>query len=266
MSGTLADGKRHLVPEERRRQILELLRERGSIAVAEVEEGFGVSPMTARRDLAILAEAGRARRTHGGAVIPELTAHEDSFESRLSQDLDEKMRLATAVSAAVRPHETVFIDSSSTSHYVLRHLLEMRQPTTVLTNSLPAITACLAADASNVELVGLGGSLRRLTKSFVGPETVRAIRDVFVDRLIFSVKGVEPGGFLTDPDPLEAEVKRAMIERARTVVLVSGSRKFDESGLHLIAHASSVDVAYLADPPTDGRTALESAGVIVHLA
>jgi DeoR family transcriptional regulator of aga operon len=264
VSAARANGRRHLVPEERRRQILELLRERGSISVADVEEGFGVSPMTARRDLEVLAEAGRARRTHGGAVLPELTAHEDSFENRLEQDVDEKVRLAKVVAATVQPHEAVFIDSSSTAHYVLRALLEMRLPATVVTNSLPAITAFQAADATNAHLIGLGGGLRSLTRSFVGPETVRAVREVFVDRLIFSVMGIEPGGFLTDPDPLEAQVKRAMIERARTVVLVTGGRKFDERGLHLIAHASSVDLAYVADPPNDGLNALESAGVVVN--
>jgi DeoR/GlpR family transcriptional regulator of sugar metabolism len=99
---------------------------------------------------------------------------------------------------------------------------------TVVTNSLPAIAAVGNVDAPNVDVIGLGGSLRKLTRSFVGSETVRAIRDVFVDRLVFSVKGIERGGYLTDPDPLEAEVKRAMVERARTVVLVAASQKFDE--------------------------------------
>jgi DeoR family transcriptional regulator of aga operon len=98
----------------------------------------------------------------------------------------------------------------------------------------------------------------------VGSATVHAIRDVFVDRLVFSVKGIERGGFLTDPDPLEAEVKRAMVERARTVVLVAAGQKFDERGLHVIAHASKVHLAYLADPPPEGAQALEDAGVVVH--
>jgi DeoR/GlpR family transcriptional regulator of sugar metabolism len=135
---------------------------------------------------------------------------------------------------------------------------------TVVTNSLPAIAAVGNVDAPNVDVIGLGGSLRKLTRSFVGSETVRAIRDVFVDRLVFSVKGIERGGYLTDPDPLEAEVLRAMVERARTVVLVAASQKFDERGLHVIAHATNVHIAYLADPPADGAQVLEDAGVVVH--
>jgi DeoR family transcriptional regulator, fructose operon transcriptional repressor len=76
--------------------------------------------MTARRDLDLLSDERRARRTHGGAVLMELAGHEDSFDSRLMEDVDIKVRLAKAVVATLRPSETVFIDSSSTAHYVLR--------------------------------------------------------------------------------------------------------------------------------------------------
>lgn len=264
MNDLLADGRRHLVPAERRRQILEILHERGSIAVVDVETWFGVSPMTARRDLALLAEEGRARRTHGGAVLPELAGHEDSFDSRFQQYVIEKVRLAKSVVASVQPSETVFIDSSSTAHYVLREILDRRLAITVVTNSLPAMAVVSDSEVPNVELIGLGGSYRKLTRSFVGAETVRAIRNVYVDRLVFSVKGIEGSGILTDPDPLEAEVKRAMIERARTAVLVAAGPKFDERGLHVIAHLSSVQIAFVADPPPDGIVAMENAGVDVR--
>jgi DeoR/GlpR family transcriptional regulator of sugar metabolism len=261
----LAARRTHLVPVERRRQILAWLHQRGSVAVSELEAGFGISQMTARRDLAMLAEEGRVRRTHGGAVLPELAGHEDSFDSRVGLEVADKIRIAKAVVATLAPNETVFVDSSSSAHYVLREILDARIPVTVVTNSVPAITAVLAADAPNVEVIGLGGEVRKLTRSFVGAETVGAIRDVFVDRLVFSVKGIERGGFLTDPDALEADVKRAMIDRARTVVLLATSTKFDERGLHVIAHASRIQVAYLADPPRDGVQALADAQVDVRI-
>ena len=64
--------------------------------------------MTARRDLAILARSGLARRTHGGAVLPDLAAHEDSFRHRLDLlEADEKRRMAQAVVATLEPGETL---------------------------------------------------------------------------------------------------------------------------------------------------------------
>ena len=258
------NAKRPAVPAERRRLILELLREQGSVSVATVEEEFRVSPMTARRDLALLAESGYARRTHGGAVLPELAAHEDSFQSRLEQDVDAKLRLAKAVAATLEADETVFIDSSSSAYYVVREILDAGLHMTLLTNSVPVMAHVSSVDAPQVDLIGLGGSFRKLTRSFVGSQTVRAIESFFADRIIFSVKGIEREGFLTDPDPLEAEVKRAMIGRARTVSLVADAHKFDERGLNVIVPASSVEIAYLADPPTAGVRVLEAAGVEVN--
>jgi DeoR family transcriptional regulator of aga operon len=255
------DGKRTVVPADRRRLILEILREHGSVSVGAVEEEFGVSPMTARRDLALLAESGHARRTHGGAVLPELAAHEDSFQSRVEQDVEAKLRLAKAVVATLGPDETVFVDSSSSAYYIVREILETGLRMTVLTNSVPVMAAVGSTDAHQVDLIGLGGNFRALTRSFVGTQTVRAVESFFADRIVFSVKGIELEGYLTDPDPLEAEVKRAMIARARTVVLVAAAQKFDERGLNVIVPVSSVDRAYLADPPVAGCRTLEAAGV-----
>jgi DeoR family transcriptional regulator of aga operon len=90
------------------------------------------------------------------------------------------------------------------------------------------------------------------------------IERYFVDRIVFSVKGIEREGLLTDPDPLEADVKRAMIDRARTVLLVAQAQKFDERGLNVIVPATAVDVAFLSDPPASGVRILEAAGVDVH--
>lgn len=256
-------GRRDVVPAERRRQILEELRQRGSITVSTVEELFNVSPMTARRDLALLAEAGQVRRTHGGAVMPDLAAHEDSFDRRLGQGIEAKRRIAAAVVCELTTHETVFVDSSSSAYYVVTEMIEAGLAATILTNSVPVMNIVGKSGTSSLALIGLGGNFRNLTCSLVGAETVRAIQGFYADRVIFSVKGIESNGSLTDPDLLESEVKRAMISRARTAVLVADARKFDERGLNVVAHAGEVDRAWLADPPTSGVAILESAGVAV---
>ena len=93
------DG-RTLLAETRRRAIAEALRAAGSIAVADVQSRFGVSPMTARRDLDELERRGVLRRTHGGAVLPTTSAHEDSFARRLRVETEAKERLAAAAVGA----------------------------------------------------------------------------------------------------------------------------------------------------------------------
>ncbi|MDX6600410.1 MAG: hypothetical protein QOE87_4297 [Gaiellales bacterium] len=254
-------GSPPVVPEERRRLIVAMLAERGSVSVTTVERAFGISSMTARRDLAILANEGRLRRTHGGAVLPELAGHEDSFRSRLEQEADQKRRIGRAIALGAEPNETLFVDSSTTSYVAVEELLEIGVHATLLTNSLPVMSLVASAESSNLKLVGLAGSFRALTQSFVGAETVRAIEGFYADRAVFSVKGISAEGFLTDPDALETEVKRAMISQAATVVLVATGRKFDGRGLNVIAPANRVHVACLADPPVAGARMLAEAGV-----
>jgi DeoR/GlpR family transcriptional regulator of sugar metabolism len=210
------------------------------VTVAEVEARFGVSPVTARRDLDELERRGDLRRTHGGGILPTTSAHEDSFARRLKADPEAKRRLAEEAVGRMSPGETVFLDSSTTAYYVARRIIETGIATTVLTNSFPVMELIFHESGANAEIIGVGGTLRRLTRSFVGPFAVRTVQGHFADRLFLSVKGLTDGGMMTDADALEAEVKRTMIAQAgESTLLVDGS-KMQVRGLSVIASVSEV--------------------------
>jgi DeoR/GlpR family transcriptional regulator of sugar metabolism len=249
------------MPAERRRLILEMLRERGSVTIDQVTTRFAVSSMTARRDLARLQEKGHVHRTHGGAVLPDVASSADPAQGRLGRVVTAKLRLATAVVATLQADETVFLDSSSSSYHVAWELVRSGLAVTVITNSVPVITLIGTDDSSHLELIGLGGSFRKPPGSFAGTHTVRTIESLFADRVIFSVMGIAPDGSLTDTNALEAAVKRAMITRARAVTLIAAAEKSNQSSLDVIVPASSVDTAYFADPPPAGAQRLKAAGV-----
>jgi DeoR/GlpR family transcriptional regulator of sugar metabolism len=198
--------------------------------------------MTARRDLAELERQGVARRTHGGAVLPAITSHEDSFSSRLERSSLPKHSLAQAAAALVMPGESVFLDSSSTAYHVAARVLERAIPLTILTNSQPIIELVTLHHDRSVELIGIGGSMRRLTRSFVGPLATAAVAAYYADRLFFSVKGISEAGVITDADPLEAEVKRSMIQHAEVATLLVDRSKLGVRGLAVIEPISEVDL------------------------
>ncbi|WP_309065574.1 LacI family DNA-binding transcriptional regulator [Microbacterium sp.] len=60
-----------MIAEERRERILREIVLRGRMEVADFAARTGLSGMTIRRDLAVLAERGLVRRVHGGAVLPD---------------------------------------------------------------------------------------------------------------------------------------------------------------------------------------------------
>jgi len=247
-------------PEVRRRAIAERLRVQGGRSVSDLESEFEVSAMTIRRDLSELERQGLAKRTYGGALAPGLAAHEDSFSQRSNVDVEIKQRLAVAAAALVEPEETVFVDSSSSAYYVARQIIANGIPSTIVTNSLP-VMQLFASAVANVELTGVGGWLRGLTLSLVGPTAVHTIREHFADKLFLSVKGIASDGSLTDPDPLECEVKRAMIDRAEESILLLQPRKLLERGSHLIASCDRLSLVLSADLSPNQVRQLEGTGV-----
>ncbi|WP_405988826.1 substrate-binding domain-containing protein [Streptomyces sp. NBC_00986] len=56
--------------DQRHERVLELVRERGSLRVAELAAELGVSAVTLRRDVEALAGQGRVHRLHGAVVWP----------------------------------------------------------------------------------------------------------------------------------------------------------------------------------------------------
>jgi DeoR/GlpR family transcriptional regulator of sugar metabolism len=241
-----------------------LVREVGSVTVAGLEKELGISAATARRDLALLERRGKVKRTHGGAVAPGLTQHEDSFQQRLGEAVEQKTRLARAAATILETDETVFIDSSTTAYYAARRILAGASGVTCLTNLVPVMDLFSTADPSGASMVGLGGIFRALTLSFVGPCTIHTIESYMADRAFLSVKGITSEGYLTDINPLEAEVKKAMIRHAERPVLLVDGRKFEQRGFSVIDHVSEVSLVVTADARRSHVEALEDLGVNVQ--
>jgi DeoR/GlpR family transcriptional regulator of sugar metabolism len=231
-----------MLGEARRAAIADMLRAAGSVTVAEVQEQLGVSPMTARRDLAELSRRGLAHRTHGGAVVPSISVHEDSFTQRLEAEPGAKRLLAEAAVGLLNQRDAVFVDSSTTSYFVARRILELGLEITLVTNSLPVMQLVAAQAPTNVELVAVGGLLRTLTQSFVGPHAIRTVEGHFTDHAFVSIRALMNNGLLADVDPLEAEVKRAMIAQANESILLIDRSKLSARGLNAIGPVSDVSL------------------------
>jgi DeoR/GlpR family transcriptional regulator of sugar metabolism len=253
-----------VLAESRRAAIAELLRSSGSVTVAQLEQRFGISPMTARRDLSDLERQGLARRTHGGAVLPAITAHEDSFATRLETEAEAKAALADEAVRMLAPRQSVFLDSSSTAYFVARRIVQEGLAVTLITNSQPVMELVATSAAANLELIGVGGTLRRLTRSYVGPFAIHTVLGHFADRLFLSVKGITAEGTMTDADPLEAEVKRAMVAHAEEAVLLLDRSKLSARGLSAIGPVGDLAMV-IAHRATNRELApLRATGVTVR--
>lgn len=209
---------------ERLERLRALLRRQPVLRVDEIAAALRVSPATARRDLARLASAGDLRRVHGGAVRTGGRLEEPVFEDKASQAVREKQRIAAAAFRLIGPKESVFLDGGSTV-LALAVLLAGRGDLTVVTNSL-RVAAELAG--SGPRLILIGGELRRLSQTFVGPLTRFLLDPVHVDRAFMGTIGLSLADGLTTTDPQEAYTKSLVMAHARQVVLLADSSKLDK--------------------------------------
>jgi DeoR family transcriptional regulator of aga operon len=248
---------------KRREKILTLLREQGSVQVNHLSQTFRVSTQTIRQDLGFLARIGMAARAYGGAVLRERpsSAPEAALETKRQRFAAEKAAIGKMAAALVGAGETVVFDSGTTTLQIATHLAEGLE-LTVLTNDLAIANEI--ANHEKINLLMLGGALRRKNMSLYGSQAENAMRDLSVDKLFLGVDGFDlVKGVTTHFEP-EAVLNRMMCAAAAEIIVVMDSSKFGKICLHRIVEPASIDKLITDERiPRDVQTALTDLGVDV---
>lgn len=222
---------------ERQEQIVKLLARQKRVTVNDLCDVFSISKATARRDLEILASQGRIQRVHGGAIVVDKAPPELPILERQSDQATEKERIGVAAAALIQDNETVFLGSGTTVLEVARHLID--RTLTVITNSLPVINL-FASSASSVQVVAIGGELRKRELSFIGHITEQNLGEVYVDKVIMGVRAISLEQGLTNDYFPETNTDRAIIRMGKEVILVADHTKFGRVSTVLLAPLTSV--------------------------
>jgi DeoR/GlpR family transcriptional regulator of sugar metabolism len=224
---------KQLAPE-RWDRLRALIRHNRIVRIEELCRELDVSPATVRRDLEQLEERGEIQRVHGGAINIERRVEEPLFDAKTSIATKEKQRIARAALEWVKPTETIYLDGGSTVLELAR-LLHDFSNLTVVTNSL---RAALELAGRGPRLILVGGELRRLSQTVVGPLTRRLLQDLHIDTAFMGTIGLTSEQGLTTTDPSEAFTKELVMNRANTVIVLADSSK---AGKVAFAHAGNLD-------------------------
>jgi len=211
---------RDLAPK-RLEQLREILGQDRVVRVEELTQQLGVSSATIRRDLGELEKLGELRRVYGGAVSTGGRLDEPLFDDKTSVAAAEKRRIAEAALNYIKPNETIYLDGGSTVLELAR-LLKDRSNITVVTNSL---RAAVELAGRGPRLILVGGELRRLAQTTVGPLTRFMVQELHVDKAFMGTIGLSLEEGITTTDPTEAYTKELVMEHAREVILLADSTK-----------------------------------------
>jgi len=228
-----------LLAEQRRRKILDLLEQKGQVTVRDLVDRFGVSAVTARGDLDALASNGSAVRSHGGAVR-QLEASQD-YPLRFKETLNrgEKIKIGRAAAELVRPNEVIILDSGTTTAEVARQIKARKiQPVTIITNALNIASELM--DAPGISVIVIGGLMRPVSCSFVGPQAETMLKEFHADRLFLAVDGFDLTIGASTPDVFEAQLNGLMMQVSKEVNIVADSSKLGRRSVSRIGPTDKI--------------------------
>jgi DeoR family transcriptional regulator, aga operon transcriptional repressor len=247
----------------RRERIVALLRAQGSVQIQMLAEQFKVSTQTLRKDLNFLDARGVCTRSSGGALlkIGSQSPTEDAIEIKRKLYAAEKSRIGKAAAALIKPGDSVLLDSGTTTLQVARHI-RADESLVVVTNDVGIMNELATRDS--VQLVFLGGTLRRKNLSFYGVQAERAMQDLHIDKLFLAADGFHVEKGITTHFEPEASLNRMMCKAASEIIVVADSSKFGRLCLHTILEPQGISrVITDAGIPEQTCSALRSAGVEV---
>ncbi len=207
---------------ERFELILEILLKEKKISVGELSSRLGVSEVTIRKDLTELEKQGRLLRRYGGAIPAENPQQVVSHLKRVSQQQDEKRRIAKFAASMVEDGENILLDAGSTILALAKELhgRELR----VVTNNLAVANELLPDEKIVVEVIG--GTLRKASGALVGPWACRSLEMIRVDKVFLGCSGFDPKLGFSSENAVEAETKQKMLNCAPEIIILADHTKF----------------------------------------
>jgi DeoR/GlpR family transcriptional regulator of sugar metabolism len=238
---------RHARQLARRQLLAETIMAEGTVRIEDIAERFGISLMTAHRDLDELVGRGLLRKTRGIVSAAPTSLIESSDVYRSTRQAAEKSAIAAAAATFVEPGQAVFFDDSTTVLQLVPHL-SARVPLTAITNSITLMNELRGI--RDLTLLGLGGQFHHWCNAFMGPATTAEISRLRADRVFMSMSAItDDMVFHQSPDMVET--KRAMFDSAAMRILLADHTKFERRALHAMVSLDAFDVVIVDDgtPP-----------------
>ena len=227
--------------ERRYEIILDQINKHGSVSLNELAVKANSSRSTVRRDIYELEKKHLLKCVRGGAVSISGTVEqiEPSFSVREDLFADEKARIARYAHDLVKPGETLILDSGTTIHEFSKTLYDI-SPLYVATNDLKSATEL--AHCTNIDLVVLGGSLRKNHFSLHGYFTDNMIMQLHADRAFIGVDGIDFNLGLMNFSSEEVQSKKLMMQVSKQVIVLCDHSKFDKIAFINICSLNKVDL------------------------
>ena len=246
---------------ERHQFILNKLKKEGYANVVNLCKELKVSSVTIRKDLKLLEDKKLLFRTHGGATVNNPYTVDRPVNEKEKLQSSEKMKIGVAAALSVEPNDSIIIASGTTVLAMAKNIQPIEN-LTVITSALNVALELLKH--SNVEVLQLGGMVRKSSSSVTGPYAQSVLNDFFCSKLFLGIDGIDTEFGLTTTSAMEAHLNRQMIAASQKVIVLTDSTKFGKRGFGRICGIEEVNqVITDSGIPDHYANHLESMGIEV---
>ncbi len=226
-----------MIKIERQNQILEILQKRKYCTVQYLSKLLYAAPITIRRDLIALEQAGLVARCYGGASWPDHQNRELPVEVRDRTNPSVKAELAKKAAALIHNGDVVFIDASTTAGHIVDYIYS-EQNLTVVTNS---IRVAEQLKEKHIRCYLTGGTPVENSHALVGPLAEQAVAGLYADIFFFSTQGISEDGIISDYSEAETVLRQKMMQNAKQAVYIYDRTKHGKKYIFRVCHADEVD-------------------------
>ncbi|WP_339013782.1 HTH-type transcriptional regulator UlaR [Aeromonas popoffii] len=222
----------------RHNAILELLNQKRHLSVNSIMQAFDISPATARRDINKLNNSGKLHKVRNGAeaLMQARKAHWSPLDSNESLNHSEKVRIAQAAAALIKPGESAVINCGSTAFVLGQEICG--QDVQVITNYFPLANYLIENDHDGVVIIG--GQYNKSQSITLAPQD--EVSSLYAGHWMFtSGKGVSADG-LYKMDMLTAMAEQKMLNHVGRLVVLADCSKVGQRAGMLFCAASKIDI------------------------
>ncbi|TVP50665.1 MAG: DeoR/GlpR transcriptional regulator [Mongoliibacter sp.] len=248
---------------ERHKYILDELNKNGFVGVAELSKELDVTVVTIRKDLKILEDKGLLYRSHGSATPASPYVNDRSVNEKKLVRVEEKMKIASEAAKLIDEDDAIIIGSGTTV-VSFAQAIPKNKKLTVLTAAMNVTLALI--DAPEIEIVQLGGVVRKSSSSVVGNFADEMLQQFACSKLFLSADGISLDHGLTTSHMMEAHLNARMIKGVQKTIVLADSSKFGKKGFGKICNLEDIDMVITdSGIPELYKEKLEEIGIEVRI-
>jgi len=228
--------KHPLLAEERKYKILEELKHKGKVTVANLSQLLDVSKDTVRRDLRDLAQENKLRKVHGGAM--PVSPNVQPYATRNHQNQEVKLKLARVAAQLAQDGQVIFVDSGTTCTAIAEHFA-LGLSATIVTPSPPVVIAL--ARHKNLKIILIGGDINTKDMTVVGTTAYNSLKKIHADLCFLGVCSIHTSLGVTTTNYEQAQLKSIMVENSAEVVATVSTDKLDTAASFHVSDTNNLN-------------------------